>query len=285
MNIIFEYNHKKIVLPVNPEKLVIKRPSASNKVEIIGIGEVSVPQTRKLATLSINSFFWGELFDNTFLFADTNKFLNYLPNSLSSRVEEYAKQKGKEVVSKLSQYTERFTQNEIVQGAYNSFMDDSLKFQTVHEYVDWFTAWQDSLTPARLTVVSKPNEPKQYIDMYVTCEGFDSELRAGEENDYYFELEMLEWRDYGAKTLESKQNKNGKVTLQESSKERLSDKEDTPRKIKTTKKDSIWSVAKTYCKNNWKDLVKEEVNSVAISMKPSDISGLTLKIPNRYVGQ
>ena len=283
MNIIFEYNHKKIVLPVNPEKLVIKKPSASNKVEIIGIGEVSVPQTRKLATLSINSFFWGELFDNTFMLAGTNKFLNYLPNSLSNRVEEFAKQKGKEAVAKLSQYTDKFTQNEIVQGAYNSFMDDSLKFQTVHDYVVWFNEWQDSLTPARLTVVSKPNEPKQYVDMYVTCEGFDCELRAGEEADYYFELEMLEWRDYGARPLKANQNKDGSVTLQESAKERLSDKPETPSEIKTNKKDSLWSVAKTYCKNNWKDLVKEEVNSIAISSKPSDISNLTLKIPNRYL--
>ena len=37
--------------------------------------------------------------------------------------------------------------------------------------------------------------------MYVTCDSFWHEKRAGEENTVYFELQLKEYREYGTKVL------------------------------------------------------------------------------------
>ena len=47
--------------PINPDVLKKVIPSSSESVNIVGLGEVSVPQTPKLAEMTINSFFWQEL--------------------------------------------------------------------------------------------------------------------------------------------------------------------------------------------------------------------------------
>ena len=62
-------------------------------------------------------------------------------------------------------------------------------------YVDWLLAWQKSGKKANF-IMTKLN-----YSMAVTCENFEYEIRAGEENDVYFSLELMEYRKYGAKRL------------------------------------------------------------------------------------
>lgn len=52
---------KTLKVPINPEVLKKVIPSSSETVNIVGLGEVSVPQTPKLAEMTIDSFFWQEL--------------------------------------------------------------------------------------------------------------------------------------------------------------------------------------------------------------------------------
>ena len=52
---------KTLKFPINPEVLKKVIPSSAETVEIVGLGEVSVPQTPKLAEMTIDSFFWQEL--------------------------------------------------------------------------------------------------------------------------------------------------------------------------------------------------------------------------------
>ena len=47
-------------LPINPEVLEKNIASESEKVNIEGLGEVGIPTSPKLATMTINSFFWQD---------------------------------------------------------------------------------------------------------------------------------------------------------------------------------------------------------------------------------
>lgn len=62
-------------------------------------------------------------------------------------------------------------------------------------YVAWLEKWQASKQPAKL-VVTRFN-----YSMYVTCEKFQHEIRACEEEDVYYELELKEYRPFGAKKV------------------------------------------------------------------------------------
>lgn len=68
-------------------------------------------------------------------------------------------------------------------------------------YVDWLERWQSSGNPANL-IVTRFN-----YSMQVTCENFDHEIRAGEEEDVYFTLEMQEYRPHEAKKIGLPSNK------------------------------------------------------------------------------
>lgn len=57
VKIFFLYNREIMQLPVVPDKLVLESPGNNKTVEVIGIGEINLLRTRKLATLEINSFF------------------------------------------------------------------------------------------------------------------------------------------------------------------------------------------------------------------------------------
>ena len=133
--IILSYGLKALKFPINPESLRIDRGSSAETVDIEGLGEVSVPISPKLATVSINSFFWQAR--------------NQIP----------------------------------------SFM-----------YVRWIENWQRSKKPAKL-IVTRFN-----YSMLVTCERFSHEMKAGEEEDIYFELDLKEYRPYGARRLAAKES-------------------------------------------------------------------------------
>ena len=55
-----EYNGSSITFPINPEQLkeIIASDSVTEKIE--NIGEISIPQTPSLSTITFQSFFWGD---------------------------------------------------------------------------------------------------------------------------------------------------------------------------------------------------------------------------------
>ena len=69
-------------------------------------------------------------------------------------------------------------------------------------YVAWLERWQASKKPANL-IVTRLN-----YSMQVTCEHFNHWVNAGEEKDVYFQLDLKEYRPYGAKKLNLVKNKN-----------------------------------------------------------------------------
>lgn len=68
-------------------------------------------------------------------------------------------------------------------------------------YVTWLERWQKSKKPAKL-IVTRLN-----YSMEVTCENFKHWIKAGEEKDVYFELQLKEYRPYGARKLNNVKNK------------------------------------------------------------------------------
>ena len=282
MNIIFEYSDKKLILPVNPQNVKITKPSQSQKVEVIGIGEVSVPQKRKLATIDISSFFWKDLFDQSFLLAGLGAVSNYLPTTLANQIQGGIRKGVNFVGNAVGQLPKAST----VMSAISGYIDDSQKFKVLNEYVKWFEEWQASQKPARWTIVVPPNDPPQCFDFYVTCENFNYEVKAGEDGDYYYDLELLEWRDYGARVLNSKTQSDGTTKFEQQPQSRIdANKESTPSEVATNSKDSIWSISKKWCKDNWKDLLNEETNKIVLSTSPQDLTGQVLKIPKQYLSR
>lgn len=260
MNIIFEYEDKRLILPVNPESVRVHTASPSQKVDVIGLGQVSVPQTAQLSTISIKSFFWKYLFDSTLLrLAEA-----YVP-SVASAISA--------INSKVSS----------VVGS--GLVDDSKKFKLLNEYVKWIEEWRDSKKPARWTIVVPPNEPPQCFDFYVTCENFDYEVRAGEDTDYYYEMELLEWRDYGAEEVETKEE-NGKIVANPKSPARLSVKAELAPKFTTKIKDSVWSIAQKHSKggiDGWKSLYNIAENKSIIANNLGNLANQVLKTPKEWM--
>lgn len=280
MNIIFEYENKKLVLPVNPESVKVTKPSQSQKVEVIGIGEVSVPQKRKLASITISSFFWKDLFDQSFLLSGLGAVSGYLPSSISSGLENQV-QGG---INKVGNVVNQLPKASTVKNITGGLTDDSQKFKLLNDYVKWLEDWQASKKPARWTIVVPPNEPPQCFDFNVTCENFEYEIKAGEDTDYYYSIELLEWRHYGAKLLTPEKQANGKIKFKEEPDVRLEVKAAlAPTEITGTEKDSLWSISKKYCNDNWESITKESVNKVAVMNSPNSLNRMVLKVPKQYI--
>lgn len=55
-----QYSNFFMKFPINPEEISVDRNSEGRTVDIEGLGEVNIPQKPKLATLSIESFFWHQ---------------------------------------------------------------------------------------------------------------------------------------------------------------------------------------------------------------------------------
>ena len=83
----------------------------------------------------------------------------------------------------------------------NSFFWHQNNYVPASMYVAWLERWQKSKKPANL-IVTRLN-----YSMQVTCESFRHWVNAGEEKDVYFELQLQEYRPYGAKKLNIETNK------------------------------------------------------------------------------
>lgn len=83
----------------------------------------------------------------------------------------------------------------------NSFFWHQNNLVPASQYVTWLEKWQESKQPATLLVT------RLNYTMKVTCENFKHWINAGEEKDTYFELQLQEYRPYGARKLNVLQNK------------------------------------------------------------------------------
>lgn len=77
----------------------------------------------------------------------------------------------------------------------NSFFWQGNNYLPSFLYVDWLKNWQESKKPAHLLVT------RLNFSMQVTCENFSYWINAGEEEDVYFNLDLLEYKVHGAKKL------------------------------------------------------------------------------------
>lgn len=262
MKIIFEYGSnggtkKRLILPVNPDHLEIITPSNAQKVNIVGLGQVSIPQGQDLSHGSIESFFWQYLFDNI----------------LKRYTTDY--------------FTEALSLATIRQTGDEGFMqDDSKKFRLLNEYVRWFKEWQASKEHARFTVVSMPNEPKYDIDMYITCENFQWQVKAGEESDYYYRLDFLEWKNISAVELNTTTDENGNTTAEKNNGNNRTSVKERVREVVTKPTDTLWGIAKRYGEgkyDDWRKIYDIPQNATIIANNLANLSNQTLKMPMEWL--
>lgn len=253
MDIIFEYEKNRIILPVNPEEIEVNIPSSSQKVSVIGIGQIAVPQEPDLASVSIKSFFWN------YRFADI-----------------------------ISRYGTNVVTQSITSGlkADKRMFDDSLKFTMLNQYVTWFSVWQKSKKPARWSIVSSPLEPKQIYDFDVTCENFKHKIKAGEEQDYYYELELIEHRPYGAAELNTQTDtETGKTKADVPFKQRLKGAKETFKEFTVRPIDTLWTVAKKFGTgeyDDWKMIYNIASNKSIIANNLRNLQGQVLQLPKEW---
>lgn len=137
-----------IRLPVNPETLPVKRQSANEDYNVLGLGPIQVPRTPELQVVTISSFFPGRPF----------------PGVLTP----------------------------------NGFRDPEF-------YLRFFQSAMDDCVPILYTPVRfyESGEPFFTGDtgFLVLVTGFSTEERAGETGDFYYDLELTEYRDYAPLTM------------------------------------------------------------------------------------
>lgn len=162
-------------------------------------------------------------------------------------------------------------------------------------YVLWLEKWQKSKKPANL-VVTRLN-----YSMQVTCESFRHWIQAGEEEDVYFELEMREYRSYGARKLNQNYSKSFLQKIQQVKDlatppvlfeipvpARNSSKKDSVKNPYTVKKnETVVSVTKkiTGSDKEWKLLYDENFSILSESiMSGENIPvGTKLTLPSKWV--
>ena len=163
--------------------------------------------------------------------------------------------------------------------------DYKVYVKVLNEYINWFEEWQDSKKHARLTVVTMPNEPPQSVDLKVTCESFDYWVEAGQEGDYYYELNFLEWKNISAQELTTKTDETGNITAEKSGGNLRTTVQEKPQEITVKPTDTIWGIARKYGKgeyNDWLALYSLAQNKEIIANNLLDLSGQTLKIPKEW---
>ena len=133
-------------LPVNPEMFPVERTTDNGDYNVLGIGQIVIPRTPKLKTVSISSFFPGRPFSGVLTsggFQPPEYYINFFENAMFSKAV-------------LVFTPQRFYEN---------------------------------------------GEPFFTSDTSMQCvvTSFETEERGGETGDFYYTLEITEWRDYAPK--------------------------------------------------------------------------------------
>ena len=82
IGIFIEYKNRVVQIPVNPSKFQVKTPGNNATTEIISLGEIVIPRTKKLSTISWESFFpyesWYPAIRTNGSFKSSEYYLNFI---------------------------------------------------------------------------------------------------------------------------------------------------------------------------------------------------------------
>lgn len=79
-----------------------------------------------------------------------------------------------------------------------SYVETSGRFQDADYYLDLFSDWREKLVPVRFIASNGIGDD---INTLVLIESLDITEKAGEEGDKYISLSLLEYREYGKKSV------------------------------------------------------------------------------------
>ena len=103
IEISLEYNSSRLVFPINPSELRVSINSSAETLNVIGLGEVSIPTSPKLATLTISSFFWNKVGMTVYYVIDPDRYVTWIKEWQISKKPAHL------VVKGLSNFTMRVT--------------------------------------------------------------------------------------------------------------------------------------------------------------------------------
>ena len=163
----------------------------------------------------------------------------------------------------------------------------SSRFRTAKEYADWFKTWQRLKRPARWTVES--TEFTVGYDLWVICEAFNYDMKAGEEQDVYYELSLKEYRPYGAFLVEINRTdvESGVPISEPPTPERINNAPSTSQTYTVKSGDNLTAIVRRISpggNGDWRDLYNIPENKIVIGDNPNLIrQGQVLIIPQGWV--
>lgn len=146
--------------------------------------------------------------------------------------------------------------------------------QNSEAYIDFFTAWRELKRPATFTANGLN------ITMQVAIEDFSYDRRAGEENDYYYDLSFTEYRDHAARIVSI----TDKGTTTPKSPARANNKPPIGQEYIIKRGDTLWGITKSKTGNGarWPELYN--ANKKEIGNNPNLIyPGRKLIIPAAWI--
>lgn len=153
------------------------------------------------------------------------------------------------------------------------------------QYVKFIMDWWSAKEEARLIGEGLD------LDSLVIVENFTTTRKAGEEDDIYFNLEMKEYRPYGAKVITIAEPTTAEESAVETARpttpNRTDNKPATPQTYTVKRGDSLWAISKRLSKQggrNWRELYNIPENKKVIGNNPNLIyAGQVLQIPQNWV--
>lgn len=147
------------------------------------------------------------------------------------------------------------------------------------EYIDFFRTVQKEKKPVRIIC----NDFDQ-LNMEVSIDGFECAMRAGEEGDRYYTLELQEWKDYSPRLITAEKTTEEKAEIKEEPVPRTEVPPEPPQMYTVQSGDSLYKIAKQYTNSgeNWRALY--DLNKDIIGANPSLIyPGQSYNIPKNWV--
>lgn len=258
--VFFGYNHDKNVfrLPTNPEHIEVSSSQAIEMYEILKLGQIAIPGELELKEYSFECEFPSA---KAIPFSPVTTVAIGIATALGLSVEKY------KAVSDIPNYVET-----------------SSNFQSADYYLQRFEFWRDKKVPfrfiaGRTDAGTKDTMEDDSINSLCLIEELSIVEKAGEEGDKYVSFKLIEYREYGKKSVVVKTDKKAakKSAKKKTTAPKVSAKSSGTYVVKSG--DSLWSIAKKLYGDGSKNNIIYNANKSKIKNPNMITDGQKLKIP------
>ena len=156
-----------------------------------------------------------------------------------------------------------------------SYVETSGNFQDSDYYIKLFQKWRDDLVPVRFIASNGIGED---INTLVLIEDITETEKAGEEGDKYIEFKLLEYKEFGKKSVVIKISQAIGTIVKETVATQTNPNSSGSYIVKSG--DTLWAIAKTYYGNGSKYTKIYNANTDKIKNPSLIYPGQVLTIPS-----